>query len=374
MKNHLFITTFLFLLVSCNRVPEERAETKFNTYAEKFRISDKNSYKFLTIYDPWQRAKGQEINYLLAEEPALVPDSMSNYKRIKIPVTRVAVFSTTHIGFIGALNETAGITGISGLPYICDSALIDRSKNKLVREIGFPPDVNYELLLEMKPDLVFLYGLDPGIAGIAARLEKSGIPVLLIAEYLEPHPLGKMEWIKVFGSVYGKEKLADSIFEAARVQYEQLSEIAGSQENRPSVFTGLPWKDTWYMAGGQSFTSQLIEDAGATYLWEEDTSTDFIPLSLESVLMKTLNADIWINTGTASGLRDIEARDSRFRQIKAFRTGAVYNNDALVSINGGNQFWEKGVVEPQIILKDMIKIFHPELLESHSLVFYRKME
>ena len=375
MKKLLYFFIILICAASCNILPQnEHHYASNNKYAERFSIENIDSCKHIVLYNPWQGAEGEKLNYILAKTDFILADSLKNYKRINIPVKKVAVFSTTHIGFIRALGETGGIKGVSGIQYICDQGLQIQAEQQNVKEIGFPPDINYELLLKMKPDLVFLYGLDPTIASIAARLEKSGIPAILIAEFLESHPLGKMEWIKVFGAVYEKESIADSIYESARIHYEKLTQIAGSRNVKPEVFTGMPWKDTWYMAGGRSFSAQLIKDAGGNYLWKNDASFEFIPLSLESVLMKAINADFWINTGTASSLKDIEARDSRFCQLNAFKNGAVFNNDALICSTGGNEFWERGTVEPHIILEDLIKIFHPGLLDSHSLVYYRKMQ
>ena len=128
------------------------------------------------------------------------------------------------------------------------------------------------------------------------------------------------------------------------------------------------------MSGGKSFTARLIEDAGGNYLLKDNASAEFIPLSLEAAISRSFEADIWINTGSASSIDEILGRDERFSHLNVLKKGELYNNDALQCENGGNAFWEKGVVEPHLILKDMIKIFHPELMESHDFVYYRKLE
>jgi iron complex transport system substrate-binding protein len=128
------------------------------------------------------------------------------------------------------------------------------------------------------------------------------------------------------------------------------------------------------MAGGNSFSAKFIEDAGGNYLWSENTSTEFIPLSLEAVLSRAFKADVWLNVGTAKNISEILGRDNRFRNLKVLKNQEIYNNDLRVCESGGNIYWEKGVVEPHLILKDMIKIIHPEIMQSHDFVYYRKLE
>ena len=137
---------------------------------------------------------------------------------------------------------------------------------------------------------------------------------------------------------------------------------------------GLPWKDTWYMAGGRSFMAKLIEDAGGSYLWKENTSSEYIPLDLETVFLKAFKAERWLNTGTAGSLQEIAGRDERFENLPVFREKEVYNNDARISENGGNDYWESGVVHPDVILADMAEIFHPGLFPGHQFRYYRKLE
>lgn len=373
MKSIGHIVLLAVLVFSCQPLQEEKRSDQ-NLYADRFSINEFNKFDILTIYDPWQRSSGSEINYILSDNLANIPDSIPDLPFIKIPVEKVVVFSTTHIGFISSLGHVESIKGVSGLKYVCDTILRKGIENNQIFEIGFAPNIDYERILSLKPDLVFLYGLESSITGIMSRLQSSGIPVVLIAEYLEDHPLGKMEWIKVFGKLYGEEYQASEIFENAKNEYEKYSMLADSAMEKPEVLTGLPWKDTWYISGGKSITARFIEDAGGEYLWKDNSSREFIPLSLEAVLAKAIQADIWINTGSARTLDEIEGRDLRFSNLEVYRRGLLYNNDALLQEDRGNPFWEKGVVEPHIILQDLINIFHPGAIETHDFVYYRKLE
>lgn len=374
MKNILWISILFISLSACSITAKKEKKITGNDYAEKFSIKNFNEFTIIEIFDPWQRSSGEKLLYTLAKDPENLPDSLNEYPVIKIPVSNVVVFSTTHIGFLKALNEEEGIKGVSGLKYVCNNIVRERRENNKVFEVGYPPAVDYERLIALSPDVVFLYGIESSVTGISSRLRQAGIPVFIVAEYLEPHPLGKTEWIRVFGHFYGKDKLADDFFQNVKYEYEKLQSIIDSIQKKPSVLVGLPWKNTWHLAGGSSYTSKLITDAGGNYLWKENNSMENIPSSLEAVLTKAMGADVWINPGSASSLSEIEGVDSRFSFFNAFKQGNIYNNDALICRNGGNPYWETGVVEPHLILKDLMKIFHSDILPDHDFAYYRKLE
>lgn len=365
---------FFILFSACSTRDKNEKENTGNDYAEKFSIKDFKEFKIIRVYDPWQRSTGEELDYILTGDLRKVPDSLRNHPVIQTPVSRVVVFSTTHIGFIHALNETKGIKGVSGLKYVCNAIVKQEKENNKVFDVGFPPAVDFERLIALSPDIVFLYGIESSVNGISYRLREAGIPVFIVAEYLEPHPLGKLEWIKVFGSFYGKEKRAEQIYQNVLSEYEKMRIITDSLDYKPSVMVGLPWKNTWHLAGGASYTSTLIRDAGGNYLWSENSSKENIPLSFEAVMPAAMKADVWINTGSASSLSEINGIDSRFKRFKVLKDGNLYNNNAMKCEDGGNPYWESGVVEPHLILKDLIKIFHPDILPEHDFVYYRKLE
>ena len=140
------------------------------------------------------------------------------------------------------------------------------------------------------------------------------------------------------------------------------------------MLTGLPWKDAWYMAGGNSYAARLIKDAGGKYLWEDSKSTEAIPMNIESVFSRAVRADVWINPGAAASMDDLIRFDERFITLDVVGEGMVYNNNARLNSSGGNDYWESGAVRPDLILADLIKIFHPDLMEDHSFIYYRKLK
>jgi len=365
----------LIPLISCSSHGKftEKDKNDFS-YAKGFEIRNFSAYKQIIVKNPWQKAQGENFSYIVTPHPESLPDSLRTKTIIKTPVERVIVFSTTHVGFIAALGKSSSIVGISGRDFISDSTVRSSLENKKCLDIGFAPNINFERILSLHPDLVFLYGLDPSVTSLVKRLEETGIKSVLVSEFLEGHPLGKAEWIKFFSAFFTCESLGDSIYRKVERNYELLKDSVSKSEIKPAILVGLPWKDTWYMSGGKSFTSQFIRDAGGQYLWNDNLNTDFIPLDLESVFQKAVKADIWINTGSAENKSAVLSVDLRFQYLPAFQNGKLFNNNYRINSSGGNDFWESGAVRPDLILRDMTGIFHPDKFGGKPLYYYRKLE
>lgn len=219
-----------------------------------------------------------------------------------------------------------------------------------------------------------IYGVGSESSGYVGKIEELGINVIYNADYLETDPLGKAEWIKLFGALYCRERMADSIFNAESEAYNKLkSFIAGNITEKPQVLLGLPFKDTWFVSPGNSFISKLIEDAGGAYLWKDTKSSVSMPFGLENVYLKAVNADFWLNIGTVRTKNEIHAVDPRLTDLSCFKTGNLFNNNNRVTDAGGNDFWESGTVYPHLILQDIATILHPELFPEKKMYYYRKI-
>jgi iron complex transport system substrate-binding protein len=315
MKLRILLWTMI-LTLSCS-APEKFAEKDQNSlsYATGFDIRNYSEFQQINIYNPWQKSQGESFSYFLTSNPESLPDSIRQKKIIKTPVKRVIVFSSTHVGFLAAIGKSSSIVGVSGKGFISDSTVLSSLENKKCLDIGFSPNIDFESILLLNPDLVFLYGLDPSVTSLVKRLEEAGIKSVLVSEYLEGHPLGKAEWIRFFSVFFECGSLGDSIYRQVERNYLALKDSADNSKEKPGVLVGLPWKDTWYMAGGKSFTAKFIEDAGGRYLWKDNTSSDYIPLDLESVFQKAVKADIWINTGSALNKTGVLSIDTRFQFV-----------------------------------------------------------
>jgi iron complex transport system substrate-binding protein len=244
----------------------------------------------------------------------------------------------------------------------------------LISDVGYEADLNKELILKISPDLIMMYGIGSESAGYVGKLKELGVPVLFNADYLETDPLSKAEWIKVFGALYCKEKLADSIYAVEVKSYNKLkSYIKNNISYSPKVLLGLPYKDTWYVSPGNSFMSKLIRDAGGNYLWQNTESSISMPFGIENVFLKAMNADFWLNIGTVNSKDEIAAFDPRLKELPSFKNGNLYNNNKRVTKNGGNDYWEIGSAFPHLILQDIASILHPDLFSDNELFFYKNL-
>lgn len=342
-------------------------------YASCFTMENNGDQMVITVTNPWQNAQQTIYTYILSD--SVESSGLINNRKsiIKIPVKRVVCLSTTHIGFIDYLDKTESITGISGKDYVVNSRLQKRIKQGLVLDVGYDENINYELLLKLEPDIVFAYGVTGSVTKIINKLNEMHIPVVMVAEYLEQHPLAKMEWIKFFAAFYGLAPEVSARFDSVAYEYNHLSELVHDFTDKPMVILGLPWRGTWYVSGGQSYIAQLIEDAGGNYVWKSLDYKDSKPIELEKVYENALRADFWLNTGDARSKADIISTDERFKNLPAFQRNMIFNNNRLLSPAGGNAYFESGVVEPHIILKDIMSILHPQLLPSHELKYYQKL-
>ena len=341
-------------------------------FAKGFTIKKYDDITLLTVSDPWQGAQNVVYRYVLAPKDKDIPPKFLQYTVIRTPVERVICLSTTHIAMLSALGLTSSIKALSGTAFVSDSTVRKAIDEGKIVDIGHSQGLNFEKIISLNPDLIFAYGVDRGYAGSLARLAGLGQTIVFNAEYLERTALGKAEWIKFMAAFFDREEQATEKFNAIRDEYQSLQNLASDRERKPKILSGLPWQGIWHIPGGDTWMAAMIADAGGEYIWRENSSRESIPISIEAIIYQGNAADIWINAGAARSLAEIRSVDERLSILKTFQTGAVYNNNARA--NGGNDFFESGVVYPHIILKDMIKIFHPDLLPEHELYYYVKLE
>ena len=342
--------------------------------AERFTLEKKSGYTILKIINPWQGADNINLVYHLIRRGDELPPGMDTSMVIFVPVKKIICMSTTHIAMITALGEENSISGASGAGFVFSESLIKNIEKGLVEDVGYDANMNKELILKISPDLVMMYGIGSESAGYVGKIKELGVKVVFNADYLETDPLSKAEWIKLFGALYCKEELADSIYRSEIEAYEEVkSFISKNITVRPKVLLGLPFKDTWYISPGNSFISKLITDAGGDYLWGKTVSYVSMPFGIENVYLSALSADFWLNIGSVKTKEEIYAVDQRLKDLPCFKSGSMYNNNRRITLNGGNDYWESGTVYPHLILKDIASILHPGLFSNYELFFYRKI-
>ncbi|WP_442949610.1 ABC transporter substrate-binding protein [Nostoc sp.] len=343
------------------------------THATGLAVEYRKNYKIVTIKNPWQNAK-TGFQYVLVQCGTPTPQGFNQTQVITVPINSIVSLSTTHLPHLAKLGVVDKLIGVSNSKQVNTPDVVERIKAGKVSQIGNNDNVDIEKLLELNPDLVTTYGTGNSQTDSYAKLTEAGLKVGINAEYMEDTPLGRSEWLKFTALFFNKEEKAEKIFNEIANKYEQIAQKAKSVKNRPTVFVGFNFKGTWYMPGGKSYVAKYLADAGANYLWSNDKSSGSLPLFFEVVLERAANADYWLNFSQSwQSLQDLSTEDNRYTDFKAVKTGNLYNNNARINGNGGNDYWEGGISNPEIVLADFIKIFYPEILPNHQLFYYRKL-
>ncbi|WP_233530668.1 ABC transporter substrate-binding protein [Gelidibacter salicanalis] len=381
MKNIPLVFLFL-LLVNCkdttpssklNETPATQQEALL--YAEGFSIEDYQDFKVLTIKNPWPTSE-QTFRYaLISKEMApKITLNRDDYDGILItPIEKIVVTSTTHIPGLELLNVENTLIGFPGTDYVSSEktrALIDKGS---IRELGKNESINTEVLLELRPELVMGFGID-GNNKTFDNIQKAGIPVIFNGEWVEASPLAKAEWIKVFGVLYNKTREADSIFNAIETDYLEAKVIAKQATKQPTVLSGAMHKDVWYLPSGTSSEGILLKDANANYLWSDTTAKGSLSLSFENVFNEAKDADIWISPSYYPSLDALEKANAHYTKFEAFQTGEVYSFVGTTGATGGVSYFEMGMARPDLVLKDLIKVCHPELMEDYESYFFKQLK
>lgn len=378
MQKLLLLLIFFLLIISCKEVQKPTSSSTETekaiqiTYAKGFEIQSFNEYKVITLKNVWPGSE-REFKYALIEKGATLPSSETFDAIIEIPVKKIVVTSTTHIPSLEMLGVEESLVGFPNLDYISSIKTRKRIAEDAIVELGRNEDINTEVLINLSPDLVVGFAVD-GVNKTLSIIKKTGIPIVYNGDWTETSPLGKAEWIKFFGVFFKKEKEADSIFSEIMTQYLIAKEKALKAKNRPTVLSGAMYKDVWHLPQGNSWAAQFIADANGEYLWKESEGTGSLSLNLENVLEKGVNADYWIGPGYFSSLLQLKDTHSVYIQFDAFKNENVYNFTNKKGETGGLLYFELAPNRPDIVLKDIIKILHPELLPEHELFFFDKLQ
>ena len=279
---------------------------------------------------------------------------------IRVPVRRVATGSCTHVGFLSALDALDVLCGVT------DKHLVYTELGADVVNLGDCISPDAERFVAVQPEVVFMstYGTNDAAT---TRLQKAGLTVIPVMEWVENDPLGRAEWVRMFGAFLGLDARADSVFACAADNYHRMSalvEESGEAFSR-SILSGGSFRGTWYVPSGATYMGRLFKDAGAQYAYAENQTNGSVPLSIEQVLQAFREADVWVGA-PAGTLHELEEMDSKHTWFKAYENHSVYTFKARTTPTGGNDFWEAGVTEPDRILSDLIYVLYPSLLPGYA--------
>lgn len=342
-------------------------------YATGFEIEYHNHYKVISVTDPWQGAE-TVFQYVLVQCGTPAPDLEGEYLVIEVPVARAISMSTTYIPHFVDLDLVDRLVATDETDFIYSPEVRERIDAGEIAEIGGSSAVNVELTLDLEPDIIFTYGSGFPEYDAHPALLAAGLNVALNGDYMEETPLGRAEWIKFTAAFFNREAEANAVFDAQVEQYTRLADLAASVEQRPTVLVNAMYSGTWYVSGGGSFIAQMIDDAGGSYLFADEPAAGGIPLDFEVVLDRAQDADFWLNPNFWYSLADGLAEDERYAEFDAFQNDRVFNSVARTLPTGANDYFERGATHPELILADLIAIFHPDLLPDHDLMYFVQLQ
>jgi iron complex transport system substrate-binding protein len=375
MSRSFLVLTFLLLIVACS-APEQKQQPLLLPssikYAKGFTVTKLGDATLVKVLYPYPGATSG-YNYLLVKRGEQVPKHDADTQVIFTPIQRIVCTATTHLPLLDYLDESDKLVGFPSLDYVSSEKIRKRIDAGKVEDVGVDLGLNIEGIAVLKPDMLMGYTLT-GNYGQYRKIEELGVPVVMNAEYLEEHPLGRAEWIKFMALFFNKEKEADDVFNMIERNYLSTLALIEQFTTKPTVLSGIVYGDAWFLPGGKNYNAKLMNDAGYNYLWQADSSNGFLQLSFESVYEKAHAAEYWIGVASINSLEELKNADTRYTKFEAFTKNRVYTYDARKGAKGGSEYLELGYLRPDIILKDLVKIAHPELLPEYQLYFHKQLQ
>lgn len=374
----LFIAIVLIFYLPCVVFGENGdifQDKAYPEYAKGFSVEYHDTYKVVHIHDPWGR-DAENYTYLLVQRGYEVPSGYPNAKVFLIPLENVVTLGAVHIPFISKLGEITSIKGHNGVNLVQDPEFSKRAQKGDIIEVGsgaldMGTMLKMEDLINLEPEAVFCVANGNKEYDNHYKLQEAGLKPVITAEWMEESPLGRAEWIKFFSLFYNKEKVANQFFDQVKKKYSEIKEKVTSGSQKPTLFSGIDYQGSWYAPGGSSYVAALFRDAGGDYLLQSGSDRGDKTLDFESVYDKAQAADYWINIGYADNINELLALDNRYKKFKAFQEDRIYHYNARLNEYGGNDYWQSGIISPDIILADLVKILHPDMLPDHDLYYYR---
>jgi iron complex transport system substrate-binding protein len=376
MKNTFTIIIVFLSLLACSDKKEPKPIKKLNKskqlkYAKGFSIQKFNNYTRLEIYNSSQNNRSFDTYYLVPKTEEIV-DDIKKKTIIRTPIDNIVVTSTTHIPMLELLGVENTLTGFPNTSYISSKKTRTLIDSKKILDLGQEQNINTELLIDLNPELVIGFGIN-NKSPVYKNIEKKGISVLMNNDWLEKSPLGKAEWLKFFGILYDKDSLANKRFDEIENNYLTIKKQLIHIDANPTIICGSLFQDVWFMPAGESFFAHFLADAKTDYLWKDSKGTGSLSLSIESILDKGKEAEFWIAPGLYNSKKTMTQDNPHYQEFKAFRNDKIYTYALNKGATGGVLYFELATTRPDLVLQDLVSIFHPKEFSNIKRTFFIKL-
>jgi iron complex transport system substrate-binding protein len=368
----LFISVVLF---SCSN-EDHNEEPRFDyypskieiTYAKGFSVSYFKSYKIVDVYNDGDSTELIQ-RYYLVEQGTKAPEMESDAELIRVPLASVSCLSTTQIAYLSVLKQCNAISGVGHADFIKDSIIQEQVSKGWTIEITRGGQVDKELILQSNTSTLMANAFDELSV---SSLSELGIPVIYSTEYLENNALARAEWIKFFALFFNAEKKASTYFTELEKKYNEIQEKIIEKNAEPGVMFGSYYQGTWFVPGGKSLIPSLFKDAGASYVYADQMSVDNVHIDPESLMQRMSQIDYWgfvLSKEAEPDLSDFLGGDQRMQDLAVkLDMNFFYCNSFYCDYFG------MANLEPDVLLQDLGKIFHPSLFPDHQFVYFQSFK
>ena len=352
----LILLGFAFWMVACTpsgkqTSSKEALSSDSIQYAQGFTVQRFDTYIMVEVRDPWDSTRLLQ-RYLLVDRTKSVPGGLPKGTIVKVPVKDIVIYTSVHAAIIDQLHETDKVIGVCEPRYMDTPAIQEGIQAGRIADLGEATSPNIEKMIEIGAELVIASPFQNSSYG---PVEKIGIPIIEGADYMEAFPLGRTEWIRFYGLLFGKEEMADSIFKETEQAYLSLKDLTANIDNRPTVLSEKKFGSSWYVPSGDSYMAHLIEDAGADYMFKDLPGAGSTPLAFETVFDKAIHADIWLvkyNQSSEMTYNDLRSEYTPYENFDAFKKKRIYTCNT-----GAVPYYEEFPIHPEYLLKDLILDF-----------------
>jgi iron complex transport system substrate-binding protein len=351
----------------CSPVPPVTSTVQ---HAENFSIRDEDDHQVLTVNEPSPGAPAESYVLVRCGVQPQLPAELSDAPRIEVPLDSLYAGSTTHLPLLVDLDRLDVLTGVATASYVSSPQVTELIAAGAITEYAPTEQIDVERVIADRPDVLMTGGFEDPAYG---PLRAAGVTVVANAEYLEPTPLGRAEWIKMMAALTGDELRADAVFDDIEAAYTETAARGQAVDERTPVIAGSLFEGVWSVPAGGSYVGRLIADAGGSQPWEADPSTGSLTLDFETVFSAAGQAPVWLAAQDWADRADALADDPRYGELAAMRDGAVWTANRAIGPGGGNDFYERGVTRPDLVLADLLAILHPELAPGHEFTFYTSL-
>lgn len=373
MKQVILFTFLLALLSACGGKSKSssviEAEKAISLrYAENLSLSATEDYTIARLRNPWDTTRILHT-YVLVDKEKSLPADLPEGTLVRTPLSKAVVYSSVHCGLLNQIGALKSIGGVCDLKYIKLQEVQDGCRTGSIADVGNGMNPDIEKIIDLHPDAIMLSPFEN--SGGYGRVEKLNIPIIECADYMETSALGRAEWMRFYGLLFGEAQKADSLFAEVEKNYNELKALVAPLSYAPSVISELKNGSAWYVPGGKSTSARIYADAGANYVFADDEHSGSVPLTFETVFDKGQNADFWLikyNQAIDKTYKELEQDYAPYTGFRAFKERNIYGCNT-----GKVDFYEDSPFHPDRLLKDLIKIFHPTLLEGYELKYFTKL-